>query len=58
MKRRYGGEHASEFLECPVRVKENEVAGVRSVQRVSYLEAVRRLEGTSGGEETTVVEPP
>ena len=34
------------------------MARVRHVQRVSYLEAVRRLEGTSGGEETMVVEPP
>lgn len=53
-----GGEHAPEFLKCPVRVKENEVARVRSVQRVSYLEVVRKLEGTSSGEEAIVVEPP
>lgn len=49
------GDHAPEFLECPVRVKANEVARVRSVQHVSYLEAVRR---TSGMEETMEVEPP
>lgn len=53
-----GGEHAPEFLGCPVRVKENEVARVRRVQSVSYLEAVRKLKGTSGGEEQMVVEPP
>ena len=53
-----GGEHAPEFLECPVRVNENEVARVRSAQRVSYLEAVRRSEGTSGEEEAMVIEPP
>jgi hypothetical protein len=46
-----GGEHVPEFLVCLVRVKETEVA------RVSYLEAVRKLEGTSGGKEVMVVEP-
>ena len=47
-----GGEHVPAFLVCLVRVKENEVA------RGSYLEAVRKLEGTSGREEVMVVEPP
>jgi hypothetical protein len=51
------GEHASEFLECPFRVKETEVERVRGVQSVSYLEAERRVEGPNGGEETMVVEP-
>ena len=50
-----GGEHVPEFLGCLVRVSENEVARVRSVQRVTYLEAVRRLERKG---ETMVVEPP
>ena len=52
-----GDEHSPTFLERPVKVK-NEVARVRSVQRVSYLEAVRRLEGTRVGEEAMVVEQP
>lgn len=46
------------FLECPVRLKEIEVARVRGVQLVPYLEALRRLEGTSGKQETKVLEPP
>lgn len=46
-----GGEHAPKILKCPVRVKKTAVARARCVQRVSYLEEVRRVEGTSGGEE-------
>jgi hypothetical protein len=38
------------FPDCPVRGKETEVARVRDVQCVSYLEAVRRVEGASGVE--------
>ena len=32
----FGGEHAPEFLKCPVRVKETEVVRIRAVQHVSY----------------------
>ena len=39
-----GGEHAPEFLKCPVRMKETEVARIRAVQSVSYPEALRRVE--------------
>lgn len=46
-----------QYLDCPVRVKETEVAKVRAVQRVSYLAVVRRVEGTSRAVDAMVVEP-
>ena len=36
-----GGDHISEFPECPVRVKEVEVSRIRAVQQISYVEAVK-----------------
>jgi hypothetical protein len=48
-----GGEHALEHLDCSVRTKA-EVAKIRAVQRASYLEAVRRVEGASGVEDAMV----
>jgi hypothetical protein len=42
------------ILKCPVRVKETEVAKVRAVQRISYPEAVRRVEEETNVEETMV----
>lgn len=45
------------FPDCPVRGKETEVARVRDVQCVSYLEAMRRVEGASGVEDAMVIEP-
>ncbi|XP_031693937.1 uncharacterized protein LOC116376711 [Oncorhynchus kisutch] len=38
------------------KVKETEVARVRALQCVSYLEVLRRVEGASGAEEVMVVE--
>jgi hypothetical protein len=42
-----GGDHDPKFLECPVRVKEIEVANVRAVNQISYVEGIKRIEKTS-----------
>jgi hypothetical protein len=39
-----GGDHTLDFLEYPVRVKEVEVSRVRAEQRISHVEAVKRVE--------------
>lgn len=51
----YGVKHAPESPDCP-SVKETELARIRAVQCVSYLEAVRRVEEASGVENTMVIE--
>ena len=49
------GEQTTEFLKCPVRLKETEVSRIRAVQHVSYPESVRRVEERSEVEELMVV---
>lgn len=44
----YGGDHTLDFLECPLRVKEVEMSRIRVAQRISYVEAVKRVEGARG----------
>ena len=39
-----GGDHDPEFLEYHVRVKEIEVAKVRAVNQISYVEEIKRVE--------------
>lgn len=49
-----GGDHDSEFVECPVRVKEVEVAKVKVVHQISNVEAIKRIERASEVEEIVV----
>jgi hypothetical protein len=53
-----GGDHDPEFLECPVRVKEIEVAKVRVVNQIAYAEESKRFEKTSDASEEKVVDRP
>lgn len=39
----YGGKHAHESRECPVRKKEAVIDRVRTVHRVFYAEAAKRV---------------
>ena len=50
-----GGNHEATSLECPTRVKENGMANVRAVQRMSYAVAVRRVKGSNGAPEESMV---
>ena len=49
------GDHEVKSLECPIRVKETEIAKIGAVQRVSYVEAVKRVERLSISECPMVV---
>lgn len=40
----WGGNHVAEFLECPARVEEFEVAQIRAIQQVSFTEAQEIVE--------------
>lgn len=51
-----GGNHVASCLECPMRVKENEVAKVRANQNISYAAAAERVEGANGPEGPMVVD--
>lgn len=42
-----GGNRIAEFLECPARVKEFEVARIRDVQQLSYRDVREIVEGAS-----------
>ena len=50
-----GGKHVGTSLECPTRTKQNEVAKVRAVQCISYTAAVKRVDGTKGTLEDSMV---
>jgi hypothetical protein len=47
------GNHVPNSPECPVRVKEYEVARVRAIQQASFTEA-REIVGVSGAEDMAV----
>ena len=55
-----GGDHISEFHECPIRGKEVEVSRIKAVQQISYVEVVKSVEGAKGhsSEEDMVVDAP
>ena len=50
-----GGNHEVMSLECPTRVKENEVSKVRAVQSISYAAPVKRVEVLNGAPEESMM---
>ena len=53
-----GGDHEPECPECPVRLKEIEVAKDRVANRISYVEAITIIEKASDVSEDMVVDTP
>ena len=51
------GTHVPNSLECPVRVKEYEVASVSAFMQLSYTEAREVVEGVRGAEDMVVDAP-